>query len=163
MTALNTATLESDAAPAGVLDGFHPAVRTWFDGRFPGGPTAAQVGAWPAIGAGADTLVSAPTGSGKTLSAFLVAIDALWQAHERGEQVAGRAQVVYVSPLKALATDIAENLTGPLAEIERIGGELGFEAPPLRVGVRSGDTTASARAAMLRNPPNFVITTPESL
>ncbi|MCY3953645.1 MAG: DEAD/DEAH box helicase, partial [bacterium] len=145
------------------MDGFHPAVRAWFCGRFPGGPTAAQVGAWPAIRAGADTLVSAPTGSGKTLAAFLVAIDALWQAHERGEPVAGQAQVVYVSPLKALATDIAENLTGPLAEIERIGRDMGFEPPPLRVAVRSGDTTQSARAAMLRNPPNFVITTPESL
>ncbi|MDE0194998.1 MAG: DEAD/DEAH box helicase, partial [bacterium] len=145
------------------MDGFHPAVRAWFSERFAGGPTAAQVGAWPAIRAGSDTLVSAPTGSGKTLSAFLVAIDALWQAHERGEQVAGQAQVVYVSPLKALATDIAENLTAPLAEIERIGRDMGFEPPPLRVAVRSGDTTQSARAAMLRNPPNFVITTPESL
>ena len=163
MTAVNTDTPDPGAAPAGVMDGFHPAVRAWFCGRFPGGPTAAQVGAWPAIRAGADTLVSAPTGSGKTLAAFLVAIDALWQAHERGEPVAGQAQVVYVSPLKALATDIAENLTGPLAEIERIGRDMGFEPPPLRVAVRSGDTTQSARAAMLRNPPNFVITTPESL
>jgi ATP-dependent Lhr-like helicase len=152
-------------APTGVdpLEGFHPAVRAWFSQRFPAGPTPAQGGAWPAVRAGADTLVSAPTGSGKTLSAFLVAIDALWQAHERGEPVAGQAQVVYVSPLKALATDIAENLTAPLAEIERIGRDMGFEPPPLRVAVRSGDTTQSARAAMLRNPPNFVITTPESL
>ncbi|MCY3662741.1 MAG: DEAD/DEAH box helicase [bacterium] len=163
MTAVNSDTLDRAASPAGVLDGFHPAVRAWFCRRFAGGPTAAQVGAWPAVRAGADTLVSAPTGSGKTLSAFLVAIDALWRAHERGEQVAGRAQVVYVSPLKALATDIAENLTGPIAEIERIGRDMGFEPPPLRVAVRSGDTTASARASMLRNPPNFVITTPESL
>jgi len=121
VTAVNTETPEPVAAGAGVMDGFHPAVRAWFSERFAGGPTAAQVGAWPAIRAGSDTLVSAPTGSGKTLSAFLVAIDALWQAHERGEQVAGQAQVVYVSPLKALATDIAENLTAPLAEIERIG------------------------------------------
>ena len=162
MTAVDADTLRR-SAPAGVLDGFHPAVRAWFCGRFAGGPTAAQAGAWPAIGSGADTLVSAPTGSGKTLSAFLVAIDALWGAHERGEQVAGRTQVVYVSPLKALATDIAENLTGPLAEIERIGRDMGLEPPPLRVAVRSGDTTASARASMLRNPPNFVVTTPESL
>ena len=163
MTAVDADTLAHGAAAAGVLDGFHPAVRAWFCGRFSGGPTAAQVGAWPAIRAGADTLVSAPTGSGKTLSAFLVAIDALWQAHERGEQVAGRAQVIYVSPLRALATDIAENLTAPLAEINRIGRDMRFEPPPLRVAVRSGDTTPSARAAMLRNPPNFVVTTPESL
>ena len=107
--------------------------------------------------------MSAPTGSGKTLSAFFVAIDALWQAHERGEQVAGQTQVVYVSPLKALATDISENLTRPLAEIEKLAREMGYEPPPLRVAVRSGDTTPSARATMLRNPPNFVITTPESL
>ena len=163
MSDVNSDTLDRAAASAGVLDGFHPAVRAWFDERFAGGPTAAQEGAWPAIRAGVDTLVSAPTGSGKTLSAFLVAIDSLWRAHERGEQVAGEAQVVYVSPLKALATDIAENLTGPLAEIERIGRDLGFDPPPLRVAVRSGDTTASGRASMLRNPPNFVITTPESL
>ena len=163
MTAASTDTPDPGAAVAGVMDGFHPAVRAWFRGRFAGGPTAAQVGAWPAIRAGADTLVSAPTGSGKTLAAFLVAIDALWRAHERGEPVAGQAQVVYVSPLKALATDIAENLTGPLAEIERIGRDMGFEPPSLRVAVRSGDTTQSARAAMLRNPPNFVVTTPESL
>ena len=163
MTAVNTDTRDRGASPAGVLDGFHPAVRAWFCSRFAGGPTPAQLGAWPAIRAGADTLVSAPTGSGKTLSAFLVAIDALWQAHERGENVAGKAQVVYVSPLKALATDIAENLTGPLAEVERIGRDMGFEPPPLRVAVRSGDTTPAARASMLRNPPSFVVTTPESL
>ena len=148
---------------ADVLAGFHPAVRAWFEQRFPAGPTPAQAGAWPAIASGVDTLVSAPTGSGKTLSAFFVAIDALWQAHERGEPVAGQTQVVYVSPLKALATDISENLTRPLAEIEKIAREMGYEPPPLRVAVRSGDTTPSARAAMLRNPPNFVITTPESL
>ena len=148
---------------ADALAGFHPAVRAWFCQRFPGGPTPAQAGAWPAIAAGADTLVSAPTGSGKTLSAFFVAINALWQAHERGEEVAGQTQVVYVSPLKALATDVSENLTRPLAEIEKIAREMGYEPPPLRVAVRSGDTTASARATMLRNPPNFVITTPESL
>ena len=148
---------------ADVLAGFHPAVRAWFEQRFPAGPTPAQAGAWPAIASGVDTLVSAPTGSGKTLSAFFVAIDALWQAHERGEPVAGQTQVVYVSPLKALATDISENLTRPLAEIEKTAREMGYEPPPLRVAVRSGDTTQSARATMLRNPPNFVITTPESL
>ena len=163
MTAVDTALLAADPAPPDTLAGFHPAVRTWFRDRFPGGPTPAQAGAWPAIRAGADTLVSAPTGSGKTLSAFLVAIDALWRAHERREPVAGRTQVVYVSPLKALATDIAENLTRPLGEIERIGRDMGYEPPPLRVAVRSGDTSASARATMLRNPPNFVVTTPESL
>lgn len=163
MTALDITANRPAPTGGDPLEGFHPAVRTWFSQRFGAGPTPAQAGAWPAVRAGADTLVSAPTGSGKTLSAFLVAIDALWQAHARGEPVGGQAQVVYVSPLKALATDIAENLTGPLAEIERIGRDMGFEPPPLRVAVRSGDTTPSARAAMLRTPPNFVITTPESL
>ncbi len=162
-TALDTSPLTCHATDTGVLEAFHPAVAAWFSKRFAGGPTAAQLGAWPAIAAGADTLVSAPTGSGKTLSAFLIAIDALWRAHESGEQVASQVQVVYVSPLKALANDIAENLTRPLAEIQRIGEQLGFEPPPLRVAVRSGDTTAATRATMLRNPPNFVITTPESL
>ena len=163
VTTVEAASRAPDSAAGRVLADFHPAVRAWFDDRFPAGPTPAQAGAWPAVRAGADTLVSAPTGSGKTLSAFLVAIDALWGAHERGGAVAGRAQVVYVSPLKALATDIAENLTRPLREIEQVARDMGYEPPPLRVGVRSGDTTQSARAAMLRNPPNFVITTPESL
>ncbi len=158
--------ITADRLAAGAADppaGFHPVVREWFTRRFPAGPTPAQAGAWPAIRAGADTLVSAPTGSGKTLSAFLVAIDALWSAHERGEPVADRAQVVYVSPLKALATDIAENLTRPLEEINQVARDMGYEPPSLRVAVRSGDTTPSARAAMLRNPPSFVVTTPESL
>ena len=163
MTTFDIAADRPSPTAADPLAGFHPAVAAWFQRRFPAGPTPAQAGAWPAIRAGSDTLVSAPTGSGKTLSAFLVAIDALWRAHERGEPVAGQAQVVYVSPLRALATDIAENLTGPLREIGQVAGELGHEPPPLRVAVRSGDTTPSARAAMLRNPPNFVITTPESL
>ena len=163
MTALESTPGGLPPASADPLAGFHPGVRAWFSRRFPAGATPAQAGAWPAIRAGADTLVSAPTGSGKTLSAFLVAIDALWSTHERGEPVAGRTQVVYVSPLKALATDIAENLTQPLREINQVAQELGYEPPPLRVAVRSGDTTPSARASMLRNPPNFVITTPESL
>ena len=163
MTATDAAPPRPAPTSADPLAGFHPAVRAWFSQRFPAGPTPAQAGAWPAVRAGADTLVSAPTGSGKTLSAFLVAIDALWDAHERGEAVAGCAQVVYVSPLKALATDIAENLTQPLREIEQVARDMGYEPPSLRVAVRSGDTTQPARAAMLRNPPNFVITTPESL
>ena len=163
MTAVYAAPHTPGPAGADALAGFHPAVRAWFEQRFPGGPTPAQAGAWPAIASGVDTLVSAPTGSGKTLSAFFVAIDALWQAHEQGKPVVGQTQVVYVSPLKALATDISENLTRPLAEIEKMAREMGYEPPPLRVAVRSGDTTPSARATMLRNPPNFVITTPESL
>jgi ATP-dependent helicase Lhr and Lhr-like helicase len=144
-------------------DGFHPAVATWFARRFPDGPTPAQQQGWSRIAAGHDTLIAAPTGSGKTLAGFLVGIDRLYRAHARGVDVAGRAQVAYVSPLKALAVDIADNLERPLREIAEVAAELGYDAPELRVGVRTGDTTSGERAAMLRRPPNFVITTPESL
>ncbi len=152
-----------DVIGGDVLAGFHPAVRAWFEGRFPHGPTEPQAAGWPAIAAGRDTLISAPTGSGKTLAAFLVCIDRLYRAAERGVEVDHRAQVVYVSPLKALAVDIQQNLEAPLAEISRIAAAHGLPAPDLRVGVRTGDTPPSVRAAMTKRPPNFVITTPESL
>jgi ATP-dependent Lhr-like helicase len=145
------------------LRGFHPAVAEWFRRRFPDGPTEPQRAGWPHVAAGADTLIAAPTGSGKTLAAFLVCIDRLYRAHEHGDAVDGVARVVYVSPLKALAVDIAENLERPLAEIAAVAAELGHDAPRIRVAVRTGDTTSSARAAMLRRPPSFVVTTPESL
>ena len=145
------------------MESFHPAVRAWFGERFPDGPTPPQRAAWPHIAARLDTLVAAPTGSGKTLSAFLVAIDRLYKAHERGEPTDGVARVVYVSPLKALAVDIAENLERPLLEIASIAKAMGFGAPTIRVGVRSGDTPTSARAAMVKKPPAFIVTTPESL
>ena len=106
---------DAPAAPSfPALADFHPAVRTWFDRTFPFGPTPPQEHAWPSISAGNDTLVAAPTGSGKTLSAFLVSIDQLYKRHEAGTLIANTAQVVYVSPLKALAVDISENLTRPL-------------------------------------------------
>ena len=148
------------ASPAEV---FHPAVAEWFGRRFPAGPTAPQARGWPLISAGLDTLIAAPTGSGKTLAGFLVAIDALYRAHESGTDVASVARVVYVSPLKALAVDIAENLERPLAEIAGIATELGYDPPDIRVGVRTGDTSSSQRALMVRRPPSFVVTTPESL
>jgi ATP-dependent Lhr-like helicase len=141
-----------------VLETFHPAVRTWFERRFPGGPTEPQASGWREIAAGGDTLIAAPTGSGKTLAAFLVCIDRLYRAGG-----GGGLQVVYVSPLKALATDIQQNLEAPLAEIARVAVELGLPAPGIRVAVRTGDTAAAARAAMLKNPPDILITTPESL
>ena len=145
------------------MESFHPAVRAWFGERFPDGPTPPQAEAWPHIAARRDTLVAAPTGSGKTLSAFLVAIDRLYKAHDRGEATDGIARVVYVSPLKALAHDIAENLERPLLEIAAIAKAMGTSAPTIRVGVRSGDTPTSARAAMVKKPPAFIVTTPESL
>ncbi len=145
------------------LAGMHPAVAEWFRRRFPDGPTAPQEEAWPQIAAGHDVLVAAPTGSGKTLAAFLVCIDRIYRAHERGEEIDDVARVVYVSPLKALAVDIAENLERPLAEIAAVAAELGMRAPKVRVGVRTGDTTSSQRTSMVRKPPSFVVTTPESL
>jgi ATP-dependent Lhr-like helicase len=140
----------------------HPAVAAWFRERFPEGPTPAQEAAWPPIAAGEHTLVAAPTGSGKTLAGFLMAINRLYLAFARGLPVTG-TRVVYVSPLKALAVDIAENLERPLAEIGATARRLGLAAPDLTVGVRTGDTTASERAAMVRSPRTFVVTTPESL
>ena len=154
-----------DEAPAGPgLDcRFHPAVATWFARRFPDGPTPAQEQGWAQIAAGRDTLIAAPTGSGKTLAGFLVCIDRLYRAHAAGLAVEGQAQVAYVSPLKALAVDIAENLERPLREIAAVATELGLPWPQLRVAVRTGDTTTSERASMIRRPPNFLVTTPESL
>jgi ATP-dependent Lhr-like helicase len=146
-----------------VIEIFHPAVRTWFARRFPDGPTLPQAGGWAEIAAGRDTLIAAPTGSGKTLAAFLVCIDRLYRAQEAGALLSEGPQVVYVSPLKALAVDIHQNLEAPLREIADVAVELGLEAPHIRVAVRTGDTAASERAAMLRRPPNFLVTTPESL
>ncbi len=151
-----------------MLDSFHPAVRTWFARRFPAGPTAPQARGWGAIAAGRHTLIAAPTGSGKTLAAFLVCIDRLYRAHEAAGADREAADpdgpcVVYVSPLKALAVDIWQNLERPLAEIAEVAAELGMTAPAIRVAVRTGDTAAAERAAMLKRPPDFLITTPESL
>jgi ATP-dependent helicase Lhr and Lhr-like helicase len=161
-----------------VLESFHPAVRAWFERRFPDGPTRPQAEGWGEIASGRHTLIAAPTGSGKTLAAFLVCIDRIYRAHEAaaagapavlfgppdlpGEAPAG-PQVVYVSPLKALAVDIQLNLERPLAEIAKTAAELGLSAPTIRVAVRTGDTAAGERAAMLKRPPDFLITTPESL
>ncbi len=145
------------------VDGFHPAVGTWFRRRFPDGPTPPQRDGWPRIAAGEDVLIAAPTGSGKTLAAFLECINRLYLAHEAGEPIDGIARVVYVSPLKALAVDIAENLQRPLREIAAIAVELGLDAPSIGVGVRTGDTTSAERARLVRKPPSFVVTTPESL
>src|SRR5579872_3528945 len=145
-----------------VLAGFHPAVATWFARRFPDGPTEPQAQGWPLIASGVDTLIAAPTGSGKTLAGFLVAIDAAYRAHARGEDLAG-TRVVYVSPLKALAVDIHENLERPLREIAAVAESLGLSPAPVTVAVRTGDTTPGARTAMVKAPPTFVVTTPESL
>ena len=180
----------------GVLSSFHPAVRHWFEGRFPQGPSPPQVSGWPPIARRENTLIAAPTGSGKTLAAFLVCIDDFYRqalplarfgcdgdgpfqldpgprqapsgAHstrsggEHGERPVG-VEVLYISPLKALAVDIQENLSTPLVEIEALARSMGLPVPEICIGVRSGDTPASARAAMLKKPPQILVTTPESL
>src|SRR5438067_3468497 len=151
------------AGPAGSGPGFHPAVAEWFARRFPDGPTPPQEEGWAHIAAGRDTLIAAPTGSGKTLAGFLVCIDRLYRAAAAGIAIEGQTQVAYVSPLRALAVDIAENLERPLREIAAVAAELGFPTPELTVAVRTGDTTPSERARMVRRPPNFLVTTPESL
>jgi ATP-dependent Lhr-like helicase len=143
------------------LDWAHPLVRDWFVARF-GTPTEPQEQGWPSILAGQTTLLSAPTGSGKTLAAFLVCIDQLVRKALRGE-LADRTEVVYVSPLKALSNDVHKNLEVPLAEIAALAGERGILMPPIRTAVRTGDTLASERRAMLSRPPHILVTTPESL
>src|SRR5918996_5899937 len=143
------------------LNCFHPAVTQWFKGSFLS-PTPCQEQTWPAIRAGQSTLIAAPTGSGKTLAAFLIAIDDLFrEGMERG--IADQTRVIYVSPLKALSSDIHKNLAEPLEGVRAIAAEMGIEAPLITSAVRTGDTTSSSRAAMLRTPPHILVTTPESL
>jgi ATP-dependent Lhr-like helicase len=156
-----------------VLESFHPAVAGWFRRRFPLGPTEPQRAAWPRIATGEDVLVASPTGTGKTLTGFLVAIDAAYRDHVEGRSdlVRDRADddppkgpsVVYVSPLRALATDVQHNLEIPLAGIAEEAARLGLSAPDLSVAVRTGDTPQAERAAMRRHPPDLLVTTPESL
>jgi ATP-dependent helicase Lhr and Lhr-like helicase len=143
------------------LEWAHPLVRDWFVGRF-GTPTEPQVEGWPAILEGKAALISAPTGSGKTLAAFLVCIDQLVRKALRGE-LEDRTEVLYVSPLKALGNDIQKNLEVPLGEILRLAGERGILMPEIRTAVRTGDTLAHERRAMLVRPPHILVTTPESL
>ena len=140
------------------LDGFHPLVRQWFAGRF-AAPTDAQAQAWPLIAEGRHVLVSAPTGSGKTLTAFLSAIDDL----VTGRWSCGAVRALYLSPLKALNSDIRLNLVEPLAELRALFEREKVAFPPIRVMTRSGDTPDDERRAMLRHPPEILITTPESL
>src|SRR5437016_5753823 len=139
---------------------FHPLIETWFCERF-GQPTEPQRLGWPEIAAGKHTLIAAPTGSGKTLAAFLVCIDQLYREGPPAERLGPK--IVYVSPLKALAVDIHENLQTPLRQIAEVAGELGLEPPDIKIAVQTGDTAPSERAAMLKHPPDILVTTPESL
>jgi ATP-dependent Lhr-like helicase len=140
------------------LSPFHPLIQEWFNERF-GKPTPVQTRAWPEIAAGRHVLVTAPTGTGKTLAAFLWAIDRLITEDWPGNQV----RVLYVSPLKALNNDVQRNLTAPLTQLrERFEGA-DPPMPDIRVLTRSGDTPQTERRRMLSRPPQILITTPESL
>ena len=143
------------------LEWAHPLVRDWFLSRF-GTPTEPQQEGWPSILAGQTTLISAPTGSGKTLAAFLICIDRLVRKALGGE-LTDRTEVLYVSPLKALSNDIQKNLEIPLGEILLLAGQRGMLMPEIRTAVRTGDTLAHERRAMLARPPHILVTTPESL
>ncbi|HEX2162266.1 MAG TPA: DEAD/DEAH box helicase [Thermoleophilaceae bacterium] len=178
--------------PSDPLASFTPQVREWFARSFEA-PTDAQTQAWPAIAGGEHVLVSAPTGSGKTLAAFLWGLDRLVanplprrEEHSRTGHVAGdvaarpastaptpsgerRTRLVYVSPLKALSYDVEKNLRGPLqgihagAETDGVGPDGGAARGKITVAIRTGDTPQRERQAMLRTPPDVLITTPESL
>ncbi|MBT1182198.1 DEAD/DEAH box helicase [Bifidobacterium sp. CP2] len=145
------------------LEAFSKPTREWFRHAF-GAPTEAQREAWPVIRSGADTLVIAPTGSGKTLCAFLSAIDRLMTdaPTTRSRKTKG-VRVLYISPLKALAVDVAKNLEAPLDGIAAACAATGAPAPAIRIATRSGDTTPKERRAIAAHPPDILVTTPESL
>ncbi|MFL4474240.1 ATP-dependent helicase [Paeniglutamicibacter sp. MACA_103] len=168
---------------AHVLERFTPATRAWFEGAF-AAPTPAQIGAWDAISTGQHALVVAPTGSGKTLSAFLWALDSFARAateilapalpgletgaspgakDKKSAAAPGGTKVLYISPLKALGVDVERNLRAPLVGIKATAAHLGLAVPQVSVGVRSGDTPAGERRKLVTNPPDILITTPESL
>jgi ATP-dependent helicase Lhr and Lhr-like helicase len=155
--------IEHDAGPEVP---FHPAVAEWFRRRF-NAPSRAQLLGWPVIASatrspGHDVLLSAPTGSGKTLAAFMWAINRLIVEAEAG-RLRDEVSVLYVSPLKALANDIRLNLEEPLGGVREVAAAMGRTLAPVRAGLRTGDTPANERNAMLRRPPHILVTTPESL
>jgi len=142
------------------LDWAHPLVREWFIEKF-GSPTEPQIQGWPSILAGKTTLISAPTGSGKTFAAFLTCIDHLVRK-ALDHQLTDQTEVLYISPLKALSNDIQKNLMGPLHEITALAKKQHLAMAEIRVAVRTGDTLARERQAMLKKPPHILVSTPES-
>ena len=138
--------------------GFHPLIEQWFGSRFER-PTEPQVAGWPSIVEGKNTLIAAPTGSGKTLTAFLACIDRLIQDSPLPDEI----RIVYLSPLRALSNDMHRNLEQPLEEIYDLAQREGISIPPIKVGLRTGDTPSHKRAALVKRPPHILVTTPESL
>ena len=146
--------------PEGPLDVFHPSVATWFRTTL-GVPTSAQALGWPAIARGESTLILAPTGTGKTLAAFLWAVNRLMFSPPPASRE--RCRILYVSPLKALAVDVERNLRRPIEAVARIARDSGVSPVLPTVWVRTGDTPARERARFERHPSDILITTPESL
>ncbi|MCC6807008.1 MAG: DEAD/DEAH box helicase [Deltaproteobacteria bacterium] len=154
---LGAAAVAADPA----LRPFHPCVQAWFAETL-GEPTEPQRQAWPLIAAGSDVLIAAPTGSGKTLSAFLSSVDRLF-CLAADQKLESKTYILYVSPLKALGNDVQKNLLAPLQAIMARAKAAGLAPQDIRVDVRSGDTSAADRARMVKTPPHILITTPESL
>src|ERR1700719_2289859 len=146
--------------PAQVLDLFHPAVRDWFETVF-ASPTRPQLQGWPAVARGESTLILAPTGTGKTLAAFLWCINRLMFTPVPDKEQ--RCRVLYISPIKALAVDVERNLRAPLVGIAQAAKRMGIEFHEPQVAIRTGDTPPAERARFLRHPADILITTPESL
>ncbi len=157
-----------DSSPSGQLPitnyqlrSFHPIIQTWFTSRF-AAPTDPQIQSWPLIAARESVLVAAPTGSGKTLTAFLALIDRLLRAQLEGT-LESHLQIVYISPLRALSNDMHKNLIRPLEEITQTAKDLGYNLKPITIGLRTGDTSSHERAKLTKKPPHILVTTPESL
>ena len=144
-----------------VLNGFEPLIRTWFNNKFED-LTPPQAMAVPLIDNYENVLVSSPTGTGKTLTAFLSILNNFLKLH-RDNNFEDGVHAIYISPLKALANDIDRNLKQPLEEMMELAEELNMDVPEIKVAVRSGDTSLKERARMVRKPPHILITTPESL
>src|SRR4051794_31294920 len=145
-------------SPARLHHLFDPLVEEWFTTRFKV-PTEPQFLGWPEIQSSRDVLISAPTGSGKTLAAFLISIDRLVRRARAGE-LQDRTSILYISPLKALSNDIHKNLDVPLAGIAELARERGIALPRIRTALRTGDTSASDRQKISKEPPHILVTTP---
>jgi ATP-dependent Lhr-like helicase len=158
---LTASLLPDDPVHDPALQDFHPVLRAWFQAKFPS-PTPAQQQGWPHLQKHRNTLIAAPTGGGKTMAAFFVAIDDLFRQALDGRLDKG-IQVLYLSPLRALSNDVKKNLEQPLLEIMQAARQSGLDPDPIKIGLRTGDTTASERARILRDPPHILVTTPESL